>query len=612
MDTSECCDPCNKVSKQLNKKKKSKGKTSPAKSKAPLSACGPEKLRATVVATRLQNKMLEERLEEMQQKIVDHGVSVDKSLEDDILKIMNGQNLEVTPHMKFFWQEQMKLLQSSSSGRRYHPQIIRFALSVHGKSPSAYRELRDSGALVLPSESVLLDYKNYFTPKAGINNENVDELRRKVSSFTEVQRYIVLVMDEMKIQSGLVFDKHSGNLVGFIDLGDPMTNFACLKDEDTLATHALAFLVRGLCTDLKHVIAYFFTGNVMSFQLMPIFWKVVSTLELSLSLYVIGLVNDGASPNRKLFNLHTELVNDLNCDVVFKTINLFATSRRFIYFFADSPHLIKTARNCLYNSGSGTRSRFMWNNGHYLLFRHIADLFYKDQASPLHALPKLTLEHIVLTPYSKMKVKLATQVLSQSVAITLEEADDDDVLGTAEFCRMMNSFFDCTNVRSRTEHIHKKNEFIKPYTSPNDDRFEWLLNVFLVYLENWRKSTLEREGDYSPDARGKMFLSQQTYEGLKISVYSHIEAIKFLLEHGFEYVLSERFMQDVLEDYFGHQRAKGHRSDNPSAYEFGYNDLTIGIQRDIAPVVRGNVGGRYEKKKWFTVSDEPVHKRKKK
>jgi hypothetical protein len=125
----------------------------------------------------------------MQQKIIDHGLSVDKSLEDDILKIMNGQNLEVTPHMKFFWQEQMKLLQSSSSGRRYHPQIIRFALSVHGKSPSAYRELRDSGALVLPSERVLRDYKNYFTPKAGINNENVDELRRKVSSFTEGKKH---------------------------------------------------------------------------------------------------------------------------------------------------------------------------------------------------------------------------------------------------------------------------------------------------------------------------------------------------------------------------------------------------------------------------------------
>ena len=125
--------------------------------------------------------MLEERLEELQQKIVEHGVNVDQSLEDDILK-MSAQNLEVTPHMKFFWQEQIKLLQSSSSGQRYHPQIIQFALSVHGKSPSAYRELRDSGALVLPSERVLRDYKNYFTPKAGINKENVDELQN-VSTF---------------------------------------------------------------------------------------------------------------------------------------------------------------------------------------------------------------------------------------------------------------------------------------------------------------------------------------------------------------------------------------------------------------------------------------------
>ena len=61
-------------------------------------------------------------------------------------------------------------------------------------------------------------------------------------------------------------------------------------------------------------------------------------------------------------------------------------------------------------------------------------------------------------------------------------------------------------------------------------------------------------------------------------------------------------MQDVLEDYFGHQCAEGGRADN-LAYEFGYNDLTIAAQRDIAPLVRGNVGGRYEKTKRYTVSD---------
>ena len=110
----------------------------------------------------------------------------------------------------------------------------------------------------------------------------------------------------------------------------------------------------------------------------------------------------------------------------------------------------------------------------------------------------------------------------------------------------------------------------------------------------------------------KMFFSAQTHEGLKIAVYSHIEVVKFLLSVGFQYVLTERFMQDVLQDYFGHQRERGRRSDNPSAHQFGYNDLTIAAQRDIAPVIRGNTGGRYEKVKWHNVSNEPVHKRKKK
>ena len=64
-------------------------------------------------------------------------------------------------------------------------------------------------------------------------------------------------------------------------------------------------------------------------------------------------------------------------------------------------------------------------------------------------------------------------------------------------------------------------------------------------------------------------------------------------------MFSQRFMQDVLEDYFGHQREKGRRSDNPTAQQFGYNDLTIAAQRDIAP---GNVGGTCQKVKWHKVS----------
>jgi hypothetical protein len=168
-------------------KLKTKASSTPAKPRASLAACGPEKLRATVISSRLQIKDLEERLHQLQRRIEQDGIGISETFEKDILTIMGRQNLETTPHMKFFWQEQMKLLQSSKMGTRYHPQIIRFALSIHSKSPSAYRELQDSGALVLPRERVLRDYKNYFKPKVGINKENVETLREKTSSFSPIE-----------------------------------------------------------------------------------------------------------------------------------------------------------------------------------------------------------------------------------------------------------------------------------------------------------------------------------------------------------------------------------------------------------------------------------------
>ena len=94
----------------------------------------------------------------------------------------------------------------------------------------------------------------------------------------------------------------------------------------------------------------------------------------------------------------------------------------------------------------------MWNNGQYLLFRHIPDMFHSNQEYALHQLPKLTLDYILLTGYSKMKVKLAVQVLSRTVSTCLVGGDDPSVVGTAIFCQMINDFFNCWNVRSLKEH----------------------------------------------------------------------------------------------------------------------------------------------------------------
>ena len=90
-----------------------------------------------------------------------------------------------------------------------------------------------------------------------------------------------------------------------------------------------------------------------------------------------------------------------------------------------------------------------------------------------------------------------------------------------------------------TEHVRRRNQLIKPYTSPDDERFAWLKDVFLQYLEKSRQleyheTRFDPEGNYSADDRGKMFLSNQTYKGLKISIYSHVlRPFSFYLLKGF-------------------------------------------------------------------------------
>ena len=82
-----------------------------------------------------------------------------------------------------------------------------------------------------------------------------------------------------------------------------------------------------------------------------------------------------------------------------------------------------------------------------------------------------------------MHVNLAAQVLSASMANVLREFSTPDTVGTAQFCGMVDSFFDCLNVRSTVEHQRKRKPFVAPYTSMDDSRFVWLEDEFLGYLK---------------------------------------------------------------------------------------------------------------------------------
>ena len=226
----------------------------------------------------------------------------------------------------------------------------------------------------------------------------------------------------------------------------------------------------------------------------------------------------------------------------------------------------------------------------------------------LQYLPKLRSDHINLTPYSVMNVRLAAQVLSETVGKVLLQYGPPDAAATAKFCLPMDQFFDCCNVRNREEARRKNKKFLKVYDNINDERFDWLENVFLRYFSDWQQSIENRPANFSLNDQSKMFISWQTHEGLQITCHSLIECVKFLLQSGIHYVLSEKFCQDDLENYFGKQRAIGCRRDNPTVRDVGYNANPIKGQFSIKPLgcnVYGHGG------KWNVIDNTSLPKRKK-
>ncbi|XP_057290402.1 uncharacterized protein LOC130613092 [Hydractinia symbiolongicarpus] len=297
--SAKCLECVRSESKEsLSLKRKRDNLISPAKLKAPISMTSPDRIIKTLQNHRLENKELKEELKKMQDEISTCAVSVQKSLGDDFIKIMSTTNRKIPPFMKFFWEEQQKYLSSSKTGVRYHPMIIRYCLGLAAKSSAFYDEIRvddkkDSGFLVLPSRRRLRDYKNYIRPKQGFNKDVIQELCNMVSKFQPHEKYAIFLMDEMKIQESLVWDKHNGDLIGFVDLGDIDLNYVALEKVDEIASHVLVFLVRSIVNPLKFSFANFATTNVTSIQLFPLFWKAVGILEEKCGIKVVGVCYGG-------------------------------------------------------------------------------------------------------------------------------------------------------------------------------------------------------------------------------------------------------------------------------------------------------------------------------
>ncbi|KAL4142571.1 hypothetical protein QTP88_005006 [Uroleucon formosanum] len=306
------------------------------------------------------------------------------------------------------------------------------------------------------------------------------------------------------------------------------------------ADHGLVFIWSSLADNFTQPIAVFaFKGPVKGMDLTKLVVKAMLLEDAGAQ--VLGLTTNGASTNRSMWNnlgISGKIGNTNN-----SFCNPFDETRKF-FVFSDAPHLMKTIRNRLYEKKSlkfdPSKPLVKWE--------HFSEVYRLDENKLGKVCPKITRNHIYLTSLSKMKVKFATQVnltynllFSSSMAVGMQ------------FYRNRNE---------KISYILKKQ---------NNLPYSWESKVIDGFISS------------------NEFLTQQTADGLRVTIKSSIKLLKYLLDNcNFSFVLTAKINQDKLERFFDIIRQVSGPNDHPSTPTFLQLYRMLTVSSLIKPPKSGN------------------------
>lgn len=456
------------------------------------------------------------------------------------------QQLDALPDTaKQFITSQIHAMSVSSFGMRWSHQDKLLALGLYYKSPSAYRFMRRT--FRLPTERTLQKYISGFNVTTGFECDYMLALQKRAESLNLHDRHVVVTFDGMSLRSSLKYLEHDDRIIGFEDT----CGFS--EPSNAAAKHVLQFMVRGISTRWKQPVGHFFVGNsVPASVLEKMLRALISKLE-TLGLIVAAVVCDQEASHRScLASLKVTVENPS-----FQTSN-----GNTIYVMHDPPHLIKNVRNNLltYDFVIG---------GDTISFKHIEKLYELESKNVLRFVPKLTKGHIELTNFKKMNVKLATQILSHSVACGLRsyiklKQMSTDAEPTAAFVERINRLFDIMNSNSRTA----KNKWQRPLSVNTVEQFHELADA-VMWIKEWKFKS-RKTGIVKDDLPFK--------QGLLMTLTALISVSRYLIDvQGFRFVLTSRFNQDVVENWFSCIRGKGHNNDSRTTIEYESASKSIAV-----------------------------------
>lgn len=227
-------------------------------------------------------------------------------------------------------------------------------------------------------------------------------LEGKVKADPTVYTNVALMIDAMAIRQQLVYAPSLKRMLGTVDLGIPGEN-----EDGELAKEALVFMIVGLKGHWKAPVAYYLTNTLSSSTQKELILHCIEALH-AIGMNVRTITMDGHPTN-------LGMCRQLGCNFNIDSLNpsfVHPLTDQTVYVILDACHMVKLCRNMLQTCGAflSDKGRIEWN--------HLVSLHHLQDSTGLMLGNRLTDRHISFQK-QKMKVKLAVQALSSSVASAL-------------------------------------------------------------------------------------------------------------------------------------------------------------------------------------------------
>lgn len=217
-----------------------------------------------------------------------------------------------------------------------------------------------------------------------------------------------VTFDEITLRAGLIYDVKEDRVHGFHD------GYA---EKIGIADHAMVVMVRGVAESWKQPLCYYLCANGMSHAEIKTMLKDVIAHLQRIGLNVLATVCDQGNANRAaLRTLREETVQSYTRRNEECRHEGFEVGGKEIIPLYDVPHLLKSVRNNLLRKTAS----FSWRHGEQVAsWRHFMTLYDVDRNAAdkeTRSLPRLEDYHVYESQIRKMKVKVAAQAMSESVA----------------------------------------------------------------------------------------------------------------------------------------------------------------------------------------------------